>query len=40
MKTLAIKRTVQPDFKVQSHSAWRLAIKNRNNQKNTLLIQK
>ncbi len=34
-KTLSIQKTVQPDFKFISYSAWMKFISNRNNQKQT-----
>jgi hypothetical protein len=36
MQKLKIKKTVQPDFKFISYSAWMKFITNRNNQKLTL----
>lgn len=36
MQNLKIKKTVQPDFKFQSYTAWMKFITNRNNQKLTL----
>ena len=36
MKKLKIKKTVQPDFKFISYTAWMKFITNRNNQKLTL----
>lgn len=32
MKVLNIKKTVQPDFRFISYSAWQKFIRNRNNQ--------
>ena len=39
MQMLKIKKTVQPDFKFQSYSAWMKYITNRNNQSLTLKIK-
>ena len=36
MQKLKIKKTIQPDFKFQSYTAWMKFICNRNNQKLTL----
>jgi len=35
MKALAIKKTVQPDFRFISYSAWMKMIRNRNNKLKT-----